>query len=59
MEEVKRRGGRVVSSVTGSTSHLLVGDNPGSKYEKARKLGTALVYEEDFLKLITDEKGEQ
>ncbi len=59
MEEVKRRGGRVVSSVTGSTSHLLVGENPGSKYEKARKLGTALVYEEDFLKLITDEKGEQ
>jgi DNA ligase (NAD+) len=59
MEEVKRRGGRVVSSVTGSTSHLLVGENPGSKHEKARKLGTALVYEEDFLKLIAKEKGEQ
>lgn len=59
MEEVKRRGGRVVSSVTGSTSHLLVGENPGGKYEKARKLGTALVYEEDFLKRIANEKGEQ
>jgi DNA ligase (NAD+) len=59
MGEVKRRGGRVVSSVTGSTSHLLVGENPGSKYEKARKLGITLVYEEDFLKLIANEKGER
>jgi len=59
MEEVKRRGGRVVSSVTGSTSHLLVGENPGSKYETARKLGTTMVNEDDFLKLLYNEKEAQ
>jgi DNA ligase (NAD+) len=52
MEEVKVRGGRVASSVTGKTTHLLMGENPGSKFEKAKKLGTLLVSESEFLKLI-------
>jgi DNA ligase (NAD+) len=52
MDEVKRRGGRVSSSVTGKTTHLLVGENPGSKFDKAKNLGTRLVSETEFLKLI-------
>jgi len=32
-------GGRVVSSVTGKTDYLVVGENPGSKRDKARALG--------------------
>ncbi len=52
MDEVKRRGGRVTSSITGKTTHLLVGENPGSKFDKAKKLGTMLVSESEFLKLI-------
>ncbi|HUT65098.1 MAG TPA: helix-hairpin-helix domain-containing protein, partial [Spirochaetota bacterium] len=52
MEEVKRRGGRVVSAVTGKTTHLLAGRNPGSKLEKARQLGTTVVDETEFLKRL-------
>ncbi len=52
MEEVKKRGGKVVSQVTGKTTHLLVGENPGSKLEKAKQLGVKLVTEEEFLKML-------
>ena len=59
MEEVKRRGGRVVLNVTGSTSHLLVGENPGSKYDKAVRLGIKVVHEDDFINLLQNEKEER
>jgi DNA ligase (NAD+) len=52
MEEVKRRGGRVGSSVTSRTTHLLVGASPGSKLEKARSLGVAVVSEAEFLSFL-------
>jgi DNA ligase (NAD+) len=53
MEEVKRRGGKASSSVTSKTTHLLAGANPGSKLDKARKLGITIVDEEQFLKFLT------
>jgi DNA ligase (NAD+) len=53
MEEVKKRGGKVSPSVTSKTTHLLAGENPGSKLDKARKLGVRLVEEEEFLRLLT------
>ncbi len=49
MEEVSRRGGKVSAGVTSKTTHLLVGENPGSKLEKASRLGTAIVTEKEFL----------
>jgi len=49
---VKKRGGRVVSSVTGALTHLLVGENPGSKLEKAKKVYAAIVYEKEFLEML-------
>ncbi len=52
MEEVKKRGGRVSSSVTSKTTHLLAGVNPGSKLDKARKFNTKIVNEVEFLKRI-------
>jgi DNA ligase (NAD+) len=52
MEEVKKRGGRVSSSVTSRTTHLLAGANPGSKLDKARKRGITIVSEEEFLKFL-------
>ncbi len=52
MEEVKKRGGRVVSSVTSKTTHLLAGKNPGSKLNKAISLGIKIVSEEEFVKVL-------
>jgi DNA ligase (NAD+) len=52
MEEVKRRGGRVTSSVTSRTTHLLAGPGAGSKLDKARELGVVVVSEEEFLRLL-------
>ena len=52
MEEVTRRGGKAGDSVTSKTTHLLVGGNPGSKLQKAQKLGVTLVNEEEFLALL-------
>ena len=52
LEEIKRRGGRVGSSVTGKTTHLLAGDGAGSKLERARQRGVTIVDEEAFLLLL-------
>lgn len=45
MEEVKRRGGKVVTSVTGKTTHLLAGEGAGSKIEKALEAEIRIVSE--------------
>ena len=52
MDEVKKRGGKVVSSVSGSTTHLLAGENPGGKLKKAEDAGAEIVSEADFLRLL-------
>jgi DNA ligase (NAD+) len=52
MDEVLRLGGRVTSSVTSRTTHLLAGGAAGSKLAKARELGVTIVSEEEFLRLI-------
>ena len=52
MEEVKKHGAKVVSDVTAKTTHLLAGENPGSKLEKAKKLGVKTVTEKEFLELL-------
>lgn len=50
--EIENRGGKVTSSVTKKTSVVVVGDNPGSKYDKAMTLGIEIWNEEKFLELI-------
>jgi len=52
MEEVEKRGGRVVSSVTSKTTHLLAGEGAGSKLAKARELGVTVVSEAGFLEML-------
>lgn len=49
---IRRKGGEISSSVSKKTSYIVVGENPGSKYEKAKSLGVEILDEEDFRKLI-------
>ncbi|MCL5986093.1 MAG: NAD-dependent DNA ligase LigA [Actinobacteria bacterium] len=49
---IKRLGGRVSESVSKSTDYVLVGEEPGSKYDKALNLGVRILSEDEFKKLI-------
>ncbi|MBI4253241.1 NAD-dependent DNA ligase LigA [Candidatus Uhrbacteria bacterium] len=51
-EKIRERGGDVSSSVSKETDYVVVGQDPGSKYEKAKKLGISIRSEEDFLKML-------
>ncbi len=49
---IENLGGRVSSSVSSKTSVLVVGDSPGSKYDKAIKLNIPIWNEEEFISKI-------
>ena len=46
---VKEHGGMVTSSVSKNVNYVVVGKNPGSKYEKAKKQGIQILKEDEFL----------
>lgn len=51
-EMILKHGGKVTSSVSKKTSYLLLGSEPGSKYDKAKTLQVPILNEEELLKLI-------
>jgi DNA ligase (NAD+) len=51
-EKIEALGGSVGSSVSKKTDYLVVGEEPGSKLEKAKQLGIPTVDEQEFLKLL-------
>jgi len=51
-EELTSRGAKVSGSVSKKTSFVVVGDNPGSKYDKALSLGVKVLDEEGFKVLL-------
>ncbi|MEU9023561.1 NAD-dependent DNA ligase LigA [Actinomadura sp. NPDC048394] len=53
-EAVQRLGGKVSGSVSKKTGFVVVGDSPGSKYDKAVKLGVPVLEEEGFRVLLAD-----
>lgn len=51
-EIIESLGGKVSSSVSKKTSAVIVGDSPGSKYDKAIELGIPIWQEEEFIQKI-------
>ncbi len=49
---IKERGGKVSGSVSKKTDYVLVGEEPGSKYDKAKELGVKILSEEEFQKIL-------
>ena len=49
---VQEVGGKVIGSVSKKTSFVVVGDAPGSKYDKARQLGVPILDESGFRVLL-------
>jgi len=50
--KIRTLGGDTSESVSAKTSYLVAGENPGSKLDKAEKLGVKILNEQEFLKLL-------
>ena len=54
---IERAGGKVIESVSKKTDYLVLGENPGSKFEKAKELRIAIIDKQSLIKLTsTDDK---
>jgi DNA ligase (NAD+) len=51
-EAIQSLGGQIISSVSRKTSYVIVGESPGSKLQKAKKLGIPTLDESEFETLI-------
>jgi len=51
-EQVQQHGGKISGSVSKKTDYVVVGTDPGSKYDKAKELGVTILTESEFEKLI-------
>jgi DNA ligase (NAD+) len=55
-EMIEKLGGKNGSSISGSTSFVLAGENMGpAKLEKAKALGVPLVNEDEFIRMTGEE----
>ncbi|HQL65761.1 MAG TPA: helix-hairpin-helix domain-containing protein, partial [bacterium] len=55
--ELKKYGARVSDNLSKETDYLIVGENPGSKLEKAKKIGTKIISEEEVLQMINEDRN--
>lgn len=51
-EKIVNQGGKVNKTISSKTNYLIAGENPGTKYAKAKKLGIKTINEKEFLKMI-------
>lgn len=51
-DKIRSLGGRVSSSVSKETDYVIAGENPGSKYKDAQKLGVTILSEPNLKKLL-------
>jgi DNA ligase (NAD+) len=55
---VESLGGRVTSSVSKETTFVVVGENPGSKFGDAQRLGVQTLTEEEFVEFVRSKGGD-
>ena len=53
-EKIELLGGKTSGSVSKKTYAVIVGENPGSKYEKAKELGIQIWTEQEFQEKISN-----
>jgi DNA ligase (NAD+) len=53
-EQIESLDGKVAGSVSKKTNYVVTGDEAGSKLDKARKLGIAVIDEEGLRKLLRE-----
>ncbi len=53
-EKIRSLKGKVSESVSSKTDYIIVGKEPGLKYEKAKKFGVKIITEKYFLKMINN-----
>jgi DNA ligase (NAD+) len=51
-EKIQALGGEVLSAVSKNLDYLVMGENPGSKHDKAKELGVKILNEKEFLKIL-------
>lgn len=51
-DKIRSWGGHVSSAVSRQTDFVVAGNNPGSKYDKAERLGVKIIDEREFLKMV-------
>jgi DNA ligase (NAD+) len=52
-EAIRRAGGKVAGSVSKKTDFVIVGENPGSKFDEAKKFGVPILSEKEFLAMLS------
>ena len=53
-EMVEKNGGKILSGVSSKLNYLVVGEDAGSKLEKAKKINTVkIISEKEFLKMLS------
>jgi DNA ligase (NAD+) len=53
---IETEGGHVSSAISASTDYLVVGEEPGSKLEKAKSLGVKTITYDELMRIIDDHK---
>ncbi len=53
-QAIRQAGGKATGSVSKKTDFVLAGENPGSKLDKARKLGIEVIDEKQFMRMIEE-----
>ncbi len=52
-DKIKTSGGKVSNSVSSKTDFVVAGENPGSKFDNAKKFGVTVIGESEFLKMVS------